>query len=38
MGRAVRATVPMYLVMLFVLVLVNLLPDIVLFLPRLLMG
>lgn len=38
MGKAVRATVPMYLVMLFVLTLVNLLPDIVLFLPRLLMG
>lgn len=38
MGRAVRATLPMYLVMLFVLVVVNVLPDLVLFLPRLLMG
>lgn len=38
MSRAVRATLPMYLVMLLVLVIVNLLPDIVLFLPGLLMG
>ena len=38
MGRAVRATLPMYLVMLFVLVVVNLAPDLILFLPRLLMG
>ena len=37
MGRAVRATLPMYLVMLLVLVIVNLLPEIVLFLPGLLM-
>jgi len=38
MGRAVRATLPMYLVMLLVLVVVNVAPDLVLFLPRLLMG
>ena len=38
MGRAVRATLPMYLVMLFVLIIVNLLPEIVLFLPGILMG
>lgn len=38
MGRAVRATLPMYLVMLLVLVVVNVVPDLVLFLPRLLMG
>ena len=37
-GKAVRATLPMYLVMLVVLILVNLLPEITLFLPRLLMG
>ena len=37
-GRAVRATLPMYLVMLLVLVVVNVVPDLVLFLPRLLMG
>lgn len=38
MGRAVRAILPIGLVMLLVLIIVNLLPGIVLFLPRLLMG
>ena len=38
MGRTVRATLPMYLVMLMVLIIVNLLPEIALFLPGLLMG
>ena len=38
MGRAARAALPMYLVMLFVLIIVNLLPEIVLFLPGIWMG
>ena len=38
MGRAVRAALPMYLVMLFVLIIVNLLPEIVLFLLGIWMG
>ena len=38
LGKVVRATLPMYLVMIVVLVIVNLFPEITLFLPRLLFG
>ena len=38
MGKAVRGTLPMYGVMLIVLLIVNLFPDFVLFLPNLIRG
>ena len=38
MGKVVKAAMPMYLVMLIVLILVNAFPDIVMFLPELIMG
>ena len=38
MGRAVKGTLPMYGVMLLVLVIINLFPDLVLFLPHLVRG